>query len=322
MTEAPGNREIQMASWPAGYEMVEKWPRLPQGWKLLECAGVAVDVKDNVYVLTRGEHPIIVFDRQGNFLHSFGAGLLSKRPHGIFAVPDGSILCTDDSAHAVFRFSAEGKLLMTIGTPGIPAPQWSGRPFNRPTHTAVSPRTGNMFVTDGYGNCCVHKFDRAGHHLLSWGEPGVDPGQFIRPHNIAVDEDGTVYVADRENHRVQIFDEDGQFLRMWNNIHRPAGLTLGPEGHIYIGELNGFRGLEGAPGLGHRVSIYRRDGRLVARFGRPEEGEEPGQFIAPHGIAVDSHGDIYVAETSYSILGKRLNPPREMRSLQKLRRIK
>ena len=111
-----------------------------------------------------------------------------------------------------------------------------GRPFNGPTHAAVSPQTGSLYVSDGYGNARIHKFAPDGRLLLSWGEPGIDAGQFIRPHNLAIDADDRVYVADRECHRVQIFDADGKFLAMWNNIHRPDGLTIGPDGNIYIGE--------------------------------------------------------------------------------------
>ena len=180
--------------------------------------------------------------------------------------------------------------------------------------------TGSLYVSDGYGNSRIHKYTADGRYLSSWGEPGIDPGQFIRPHNIAVDDQDRVYVADRECHRVQVFDADGKFLTMWNNIHRPDGMTIGPDGNVYIGELNGIPGVDDAPGLGHRISILDRNGKLLARFGEPVEGEGPGQFIAPHGIAVDTHGDIYVGEVSHTIRGKNMDPPRELRSLSKLRR--
>jgi len=136
-----------------------------------------------------------------------------------------------------------------------------------------------------------------------------------------VDAEERVYVADRESHRVQIFDGDGNFITMWNNIHRPDGMTLGPDGNIYIGELNGMGGVDDAPGLGHRVSILSPMGELLARVGDDQEGEEPGKFIAPHGIAVDSHGDIYVGEVSYTIRGSKMTPPKELRSLSKLRKV-
>jgi DNA-binding beta-propeller fold protein YncE len=210
---------------------------------------------------------------------------------------------------------------MTLGERNQPSPKWSGQPFNRPTHAAVSPASGNLFVSDGYGNSRIHKYSADGRYLLSWGEPGIDAGQFIRPHNIAVDDQDRVYVADRECHRVQVFDGDGGFITMFSNIHRPDGMTIGPDGNIYVGELNGMPGVDDAPGLGHRVSILSREGKLLARFGDPAEGEGPGQFIAPHGIAVDSRGDIYVSEVSFTIRGSKLTPPRELRSLSKLRRV-
>ena len=131
-------------------------------------------------------------------------------------------------------------------------------------------------------------------------------------------------VADREAHRVQIFDSEGNLLDMWNNIYMPNGLTIGPDKNIYIGELCGESPTDSnpiPPGLGHRVSILSPDGKLLARFGHPEEGEEPGKFIAPHGIGVDSMGDIYIGEVSFTIRGSKLDPPRELRSLSKLKKI-
>ena len=300
------------------YEALDEWAKLPDGWTLKETPGVAVDSQDRVFAFTRGEHPVIVFDREGNFLRSFGEGLFTPRTHGLFIGPDDSVYCVDDGHHTVTQFNPEGKLLLTIGSEDKPADKWSGLPFNRPTHLAVSPKTGYLYISDGYGNSRVHKFTPDGRHVMSWGEPGVDPGQFYRPHNVAIDADDNVYVADRENHRVQVFDADGKFQAEWHNIHRPDGMTLGPDLNMYIGELNGF---DDAPGLGHRVSILNLKGELLARFGDPEEGEEPGKFVAPHGIAVDSHGDIYVAEVSFTMGGRHLDPPRELKSLKKLRKV-
>lgn len=303
------------------YEALAAWQQLPTGVNLIETPGVAVGAQDRVYALTRNTaHPVIVFERDGSFVSSFGQGVFSERTHGILAAPDGSVYCADDGTHTITKFTPDGKLLMTLGQRNQPTPRWSGQPFNRPTHAAVSPVTGNVYVSDGYGNSRIHKFTPDGRYISSWGEPGIDPGQFIRPHNIAVDNQDRVYVADRECHRVQVFDGDGTFITMWNNIHRPDGMTMGPDGNVYIGELNGIPGVDDAPGLGHRVSILDRNGSLLARFGDPVEGEEPGQFIAPHGIAVDSHGDIYVSEVSYTIRGRHMDPPRELRSLSKLRR--
>ncbi|MFQ5880361.1 MAG: peptidyl-alpha-hydroxyglycine alpha-amidating lyase family protein, partial [Dehalococcoidia bacterium] len=281
-----------------------------------EVSGVAVDSKDNVYAFTRGVHPVLVFDRQGSFLRSWGEGLFS-RPHGIHIGTDDFVFCVDDGNHTVRKFTPEGRLVMTIGSERQPSPKWGGKPFNRPTHVAVSPTTGELYITDGYGNSRVHKYTPDGRYLFSWGEPGIDPGQFICPHNVVVDEDENVYTADRESHRIQVFNAKGQLQAIWQNIHRPDGICMDGEGNFYIGELGPIPGLDDCPGLGHRLSIYNLDGKLLTRFGDPEEGEGPGQFIAPHGVAVDSRGDLYVGETSYTIRGSHMDPPKELRSFQK-----
>jgi len=305
------------------YEALADWPTLPDGVNLIETPGVAVDSQDEVYAFCRNtEHPMMVFDRDGNFLRGFGKGIFSDRTHGVLIGPDDTVYCADDGIHTITRFTREGELLMTIGTPGQASEKWSGEPFNQPTHAAISRKTRDIFITDGYGNFRVHKYSSNGEHIMSWGEPGIDPGQFILPHNIAVDDDDRVIVADRGAHRVQVFDPDGNVLDVWNNIHLPNGMTIGPDKNIYIGELTGrTEAVPTPPGMGHRISILSPDGQQLARFGHPEEGEEPGKFIAPHGIGVDSKGDIYVGEVSYAVRGSSMDPPRELRSLSKLRKI-
>ena len=181
------------------------------------------------------------------------------------------------------------------------------------------PSNEDIYISDGYGNARIHVYTGDGKYKFSWGSSGIDAGQFIRPHNIAIDDKDNVYVVDREPHRVQVFDAQGNFKTMWNNIHRPDSMMLWQD-HIYIGELNGIAGVDDAPGLGHRVGIYDLDGKLVCRFGSPEEGSGPGQFIAPHGITVDSEGSVYVAEVSYTIRGSKMNPPQELRSISKYTR--
>jgi len=301
------------------YSYADRWSKLPEGWSFRECPGVAVDSNDNVYILTRGEHPVIVFDRDGNFLRSFGEGYFSDRTHGLYIAHDDSLLIADDGIHTIQKFSSQGEKLLEIGVRNQPAPIWSGQAFNRPTSAAIMPSNGDVYVSDGYGNSRIHVFSSTGDYKFSWGSPGIDAGQFIRPHNIAIDADDRVYVVDREAHRIQIFDAKGNFITMWNNIHRPDSMVLWQD-HIYVGELNGMAGVDDAPGMGHRVGVYNLNGGLVCRFGSPEEGEGPGEFIAPHGIAVDSRGDIYVGEVSYTIRGSHMDPPRELRSLSKYQR--
>jgi DNA-binding beta-propeller fold protein YncE len=303
------------------YTVVEGWGKLPDDWRYVEATSVGVDRKDNVYVFNRGQHPVIVFDRDGNFLRSWGEGLV-RRAHGITIGPDDSIWLTDDGNHTVRQFTPEGKLLLTIGTPDKPADPHSGKPFHRPTHVALDPHGGDLYISDGYGNARVHKYDPKGRHLFSWGEPGTDPGCFNVPHNIATDADGLVYVADRENHRVQVFDGKGRYQAQLNNLHRPCGLFADRRngGRLFVGELPSHLAVNATwPNLGARVSVVTLKGDLVTRVGGRFAGEAPGEFVAPHGVVVDSRGDFYVAEVSWTAKGRHETPPREIRSLQKFR---
>ncbi|HSU06527.1 MAG TPA: peptidyl-alpha-hydroxyglycine alpha-amidating lyase family protein, partial [Acetobacteraceae bacterium] len=225
------------------YEPVENWAKLPDGWSFKEIGSVGVDRNDNVYVFNRGEHPMIVFDREGNFLRSWGEGMF-PRAHGVHIDPEQTIWLTDDGAHCVRRCTLDGKVLMTLGTPGKPAPFMSGQPFCRCTHTALSPK-GEIYVTDGYGNAQVHKYSPDGKYLMSWGKCGIGEGEFNLPHNIHCDADGWVYVADRENHRVQVFDGNGRFETAWCNVvHRPSALhmTTGRCPLCFIGEVGPYLG--------------------------------------------------------------------------------
>lgn len=309
------------------YRVEADWAKLPEGWSFTDVAAVAVDHKDRVYVFNRGEHPMIVFDRDGNFLRSWGEGLF-ERAHGLHIGPDETLYCTDDGDHTMRRCTLEGEVLMTLGIPGKPSPYMSGEPFHRCTHTALSPQ-GELYISDGYGNARVHKYSPDGKLLFSWGEPGTDPGQFNIPHNICCDSDGWVYVADRENHRVQVFDGNGRYETQWHDMHRPCGLCMesGPEPLCYIGELGpGMPVNMAMPNIGPRVSVHNNKGELLARLGDLGAGRTPGQFLAPHGLAVDSHGDLYVGEVSYTVWPSfdfADGPaPADLRSLRKLVRLR
>jgi DNA-binding beta-propeller fold protein YncE len=281
------------------YEVNVDWAKIPDEITLGDCAAVGVDSRGNVYAFNRGEHPVAVFDNDGNLLRTWGEGVFT-RPHGVHVAPDDTIWLTDDGDHTVRQCTLDGRVLMSLGVPGKPAPFMSGEPFHRCTHTALSPK-GEIYVSDGYGNACVHKYSPDGKLLKTWGEPGTDPGQFNIVHNIATDADGWVYVADRENHRVQVFDGNGKYETQWNNLHRPCALCRcggGKQPTFIIGELGpGMAVNRKVPNLGPRLSIVDSKGKRIARLGGENgPGLEAGKFLAPHGIAMDSKGDIYIGE--------------------------
>ena len=311
---------VKLGTEPFAYEVVADWEKLPPGYSWREVAGVAVDSQDRVYVFNRGEHPMIVFDRQGNFITSWGEGVFT-RPHGVTLGPDDTLYCVDDGDHTVRQCTLDGRVLLTIGVPGRPAPPHSGHPFNRCTDVAIDPRTGDLYISDGYGNSSVHKFSPDGRHLFSWGEPGTEPGQFNIVHNIATDRDGFVYVCDRENHRVQVFDSKGRFQDQWVNLHRPCAIYISPDQYVYIGELGwGMSVNREVPNIGPRITVMNVAGRVLARLGKGY-GLEAGQFIAPHGICLDSRGDIYLGEVSWTSMSHYTTPPEGVRALQKLARV-
>lgn len=318
----------------SGYEPNDRWAKLPTGWSFIEATAVAVDSQNRMYVFNRGEHPVIAFDRDGTLLHSWGKGLFT-RPHGITIAPDDSLFLTDDLGHTVRKFTPDGRLLMTLGTQGQPSDTGStsidfrtirraAGPFNYPTNVAISPH-GDLYISDGYGNARVHHFTADGKLLHSWGAPGSGPGQFHVPHGIAIGGDGTVYVADRENSRIQLFSPDGVYLREWANLARPSQLVIKGD-RFYVVELGYRAGMwpgtkpPTADASGGRVSILDRKGEVQARWGGGENPCSPGDFFAPHDIAVDSHGDIYVAEVTMSAGGNRGLVSPDCHSLQKFTR--
>ena len=311
---------VELGSGDYVYETTgEDWWNLQPDATYKEATAVAVDSDDNVFVFNRGTHPMIVFSPEGDILDTWGHGEFSN-PHGVTIGPDGSIWTVDNGDHTVKKFTAKGEKLAEIQAEH-PAKEMSGDPFCRPAHLAVCPKTGNLFVADGYSNARVHKYDPNGRLIMSWGESGTGPGQFNIVHNLII-HDGLVYVADRENQRVQVFDTEGKFISQWNDMSRVAAICMDPaedDPLIYLGEY--FCGIgSNAMGtnLGPRVSVMSRTGDVLARVGTESYGDEPGRFYSPHGIAVDSKGDIYVAEVAWSDYGSQMDPPRELRSMQKL----
>ena len=287
---------------------------------------MGVDKQDNVYVFNRGEHPMMVFDREGNFLRAWGEGLF-PRAHGLHMAPDDTVFLTDDGDHSVRQCTLDGKVLLTLGTPGKPAPFMSGQPFHRCTHTALSPK-GEIYVSDGYGNARVHKYAPDGKPLMSWGESGTEPGQFNLVHNISCDPDGWVYVADRENHRIQVFDGNGRYETQFNNLHRPCGMFM-PYCTCpicYVGELGpATRTNRNYPNLGPRHFDHRQQGQSADAHRRASiPGTGPTDYIGPHGLCADSRGDIYIGEVSRTLWPQYFADqpiPDGVRCLRKLRKI-
>jgi DNA-binding beta-propeller fold protein YncE len=178
-------------------------------------------------------------------------------------------------------------------------------------------------VSDGYGNARVHKYSPDGKLMMSWGKPGIGPGEFQIPHNICCDEAGFVYVADRENHRIQVFDGNGRFETQWHGLHRPCAMCLA-QGRMFVAEIGPELAVnKDWTNLGPRISIVDMRGEVLARLGDDKRGPGPTQFVAPHGIAVDRHGDIYLAELPNMAWPRFFDapPPHPLTVIRKLRRL-
>ena len=294
------------------------WGALPAGWSYVEVAGVAADSEDNVYVFNRGEHPVIVFDRDGSFLGSWGEGTI-ERAHGIYITAADRLFLTDDKDHTVTEYTLAGERVMTMGVSRRPSDtgvvgmdyrtisQVAG-PFNLPTNL-VAAGGDRLYVTDGYGNARVHAFSSTGDYLFSWGAPGSGPGEFNLPHGIDVDSRGRVFVADRENSRLQLFDADGGFLEEWRDVVRPTDLFICDDDTVFVAEEGARCGLfpwmtPEPNAIGGRVAVYAPDGELLARWGGGLDPCSPVDFYAPHAIWLDSNRTIYVGEVNWSAGGK------------------
>jgi DNA-binding beta-propeller fold protein YncE len=292
------------------YEADADWAKVPDGWSFREVAGVATDSRSRAYVFSRSEHPMMVFDREGGFLASWGEGVFTK-PHNVRVSPDGFVYCSDLLDHTVRKFTPEGELLLTLGTANVPSDTGVGGgnkvvrraagPFNGPTDIAFGP-SGELYVSDGYANARVHRFSAAGELLSSWGAPGDRPGEFNLPHGAWIGNGETLYVADRENNRVQLFDLKGGFVSQWTDFAGPTGISAGADGTLLISEFGYDPAVPtrySVPAHGMRilprVTMRSPEGTVLAKI----EGEDKcatGSFFAPHSISVDRSGDIYVVE--------------------------
>ena len=278
---------VDIGSGAHRYRYERDWAKLPRGWSFgsTDPAAMpprtalkgAVDGNGDVYVVSRSAHPICVFDSAGQFVTAWGEGRFSDFVHSVAIAPDGAVWVIDSGHHLLTRHTKDGALLDSYGTKGIAAPTFHGNPFNMPTHIAFHPN-GDAYVSDGYGNRRVHRFGPDGVRKFSWGEPGNGPGQFALVHFIAIDAAGTIYITDRENQRIQLFDEDGKFLADWRGFDMPSDLAIGREA-IYVGGRDG-------------LSIWTHQRETILRWG----ADEPyaGAFNI-HGIWLDSQENIYLA---------------------------
>jgi len=244
-----------------------------------EVSGVAINSKGHIFLFQRVKPMLSEFTTDGRFMRSLGDGLFTH-PHGLRIDADDNLWTTDDVSHLVLKFSPEGRVLLVLGRKDVGAEaDWL---FNKPTDVAFG-QNGEIFVSDGYANSRIMKFDRAGNFLKSWGKYGTGPGEFILPHSLVVDSQQRVYVADRENMRIQIFDAEGTFLKEWKNVGYPYGLFLTPDQHVWMAD-GGF----------DRIVELDENGTILGALGQP--GHAPGQFAWAHFLAVGPDRKLFVAD--------------------------
>jgi sugar lactone lactonase YvrE len=270
--------------------------KLPDGMTMGATASVAFDANGHLWVLTRGDKTFFEFNADGSFIRAFGDKLFT-RSHGLRIDRQGNLWATDVGSHVVVKLDRDGKTLMTIGTRGE-AGEWNeatgSRKLNQPNDVVIAPN-GDIFIAQGHtpgpnGDARVLKFDKDGKFIRSWGGKGAAPGQFQVAHGIAIDAKGLVWVADRENQRMQVFDQDGTFVREIKYKGLPCSLDIGRQ---YIYMVNGFAG-----------QLLRLDlnGKVLAAIGKPGKG--PGEFGEAHMIAVSQKDEIYVADSVNATLMK------------------
>jgi len=268
---------------------------LPAGITIGAPAGVGFTSKGHILLLNRGPQAFAEFDADGKFLRLFGDGLLT-RAHGLRIDKADNIWVTDVGAHVVMKLNPQGQILLTLGTKGE-AGEWNeasgSHRLNQPTDLAFG-RNGDIFVVQGHtpdgGDPRVLKFDQNGKFIKTWGGKGTEPGKFAVAHGIAVDAKGLLWVADRENQRVQIFDQDGKFIREMKYAGLPCSLAIGDR---YIYMVNGFAG---------QLLQLNLDGRVLAAVGK--SGKGLGEFGEAHALTVGPKGDIWVADSVNSAVQK------------------
>jgi DNA-binding beta-propeller fold protein YncE len=284
-----------------GYEVEADWPQRAEGEKWRYVTGVAVDAKDQVWLVNQLTPQVQVFDSGGKLVDSWGQGFF-KAPHYLRIDHEGNVWIADFERHIVQKFSPKGERLLVLGTPDEAGNDESH--MNGPTDIAVSP-SGEIFVSDGYGNDRVIHFDPAGKFVKTWGKRGVKAGELSQPHSIAMDSKGRLYVAERNNCRIQIFDQDGKSLGQWRNLLNPWGLCITANDEIYVCGSSpkrwGTTGNLGNPPADQLVMKLDTEGKIQELNTLPllKEGTlVPGELDWVHGIAVDSDGDLYFGDVA------------------------
>lgn len=272
---------------PLDYEAVPDAFQLPPGMVLGSTSGVAINSHGHVFVLSRSAAPIAEFDATGNFLRAFGAGLF-ERPHGLRIDADDNIWTTDVASNLVFKFDPQGRMRLVLGVKGHKGdwhPYGHLPLFAEPSDIIIG-REGAIFVSQGHGKAesRILKFDSEGNYLSSWGRTGTGPGEFDIPHAMAIDAEGLLYVADRNNQRIQVFDQEGTYVRETQHAGTPCGIAITPADELFLAN-------------GHAGQIIRLDlrGNVLGVMGR--QGKALGQFGEAHFITVSPRGEIYVADT-------------------------
>jgi sugar lactone lactonase YvrE len=269
---------------------------LPDGMTMGATASVAFDAKGQLFVLTRGDKTFFEFNPDGTFVRAFGDKLFT-RSHGLRIDRDGNLWATDVGGHVVVKLDRQGQTLLTIGTKGE-AGEWNeaagSRKLNQPNDVVIA-ANGDVFVAQGHtpgpgGDARVLKFDKAGKFIKSWGGKGSKPGQFQVAHGIAIDAKGLLWVADRENQRIQVFDQNGTFVREVTYKGLPCSIDIGQQ-FMYM--VNGFAG---------QVLKLDLNGKVLAAMGKPGKG--PGEFGEAHMIAVSQKDEIFVADSVNAALVK------------------
>jgi sugar lactone lactonase YvrE len=320
-TQAQGQASAPTNSAPNPYRSVESWAKLPDGRNWGSTSGVGIDPDGTgVWVAERcgafappslmkpgtpfacdgsSLPPILKFDASGALVKSFGAGLLLF-PHGLTVDREGNVWVTDGlgkdgKGHQVFKFSPDGKVLLTLGKAGVAGD--GPDEFNAPSAVAVAPN-GDIFVADGHGgntNARIVKFNKDGKFIKTWGKKGAGPGEIDIPHAIAMDSRGRLFLGDRQNNRIQIFDQDGNYLDQWSQFSRPSGVFIDRNDVIYVADSESESVAKNHDGWKRGIRVGRVSDGVVTAF-IPDPVEKTTGTSAAEGVAADANGNIFGAE--------------------------